>query len=97
MKRLLIAFFTFYFSHLAAQTVTVPYQPGITSEGAVYFLPKTAIRITVQIEKTTYTPGYFFKYADRYLRPLPIRTSALPSNSTRNRWQPISPSLTMVC
>ena len=68
MKRLLIAFFTFYFSHLAAQTVTVPYQPGITSEGAVYFLPKTAIRITVQIEKTTYTPGDFCKYADRYLR-----------------------------
>ena len=61
-------FHLFTFSPLTAQTVTTPYQPGITSEGAVYFLPKTAIRITVQIEKTTYTPGDFGKYADRYLR-----------------------------
>ena len=58
MKRFLIAFFTFHFSLLhfsllTAQTLTAPYQPGVTSEGAVYFLPKTAIRITVQIEKTT--------------------------------------------
>jgi hypothetical protein len=45
-----------------------PYRPGVTSEGAVYFLPKTAVRITVQVEKTTYTPGDFSKYADRYLR-----------------------------
>ena len=51
-----------------AQTSVSPYQPGITTDGAVYFLPKTAIRVTVQIEKTSYTPGEFCKYADRYLR-----------------------------
>ena len=71
-KRLWVsaALFTLHFSFLTsfAQTVTTPYQPGITSEGAIYYLPKTAIRITVQIEKTTYTPGDFSKYADRYLR-----------------------------
>ena len=57
---------SFFTSH--AQTATSTYQPGVNSEGAVYFLPKTAVRITVQIEKATYTPGEFAKYADRYLR-----------------------------
>ena len=31
-----------------AQTVISNYKPGVTSEGAVYYLPKTAIRITLQ-------------------------------------------------
>lgn len=52
----------------SAQTASGYYKPGVTTEGAVYFLPKTAIRITVQVEKTTYTPGDFCKYAGRYLR-----------------------------
>jgi hypothetical protein len=47
---------------------TTPYTPGVTQEGVVYFLPKTAIRITLQIEKTTYTPGDFAGYAQRYMR-----------------------------
>lgn len=51
-----------------SQTASSFYQPGVTTEGAVYFLPKTAIKITVQIEKTSYTPGDFSKYAERYLR-----------------------------
>ena len=70
MKRIL---FILIFIHLSlascfSQTVTNIYQPGVTTEGAIYYLPRTAIRITVQIEKTTYTPGDFCKYADRYLR-----------------------------
>ncbi len=51
-----------------AQTVISQYKPGVTSEGAVYYLPKTAIRITIQVEKTTYTPGEFCKYSEKYLR-----------------------------
>jgi hypothetical protein len=51
-----------------AQTVISQYKPGVTSEGAVYYLPKTAIRITLQVEKTTYTPGEFCKYSEKYLR-----------------------------
>ena len=51
-----------------AQTVISNYKPGVTSEGAVYYLPKTAIRITLQIEKTIYTPGEFCKYSEKYLR-----------------------------
>ena len=52
----------------SAQTVISNYKPGVTSEGAVYYLPKTAIRITLQIEKTTYTPGELCKYSEKYLR-----------------------------
>ena len=83
MKRFLLVLFTIHYSlfTITAQTVTTSYQPGITSEGAIYFLPKTAIRITVQIEKTTYTPGDFCKYADRYLRLKDV--SAEPSVSYR--------------
>lgn len=53
---------------LNAQTQLTEYQPGVTSEGAVYFLPKTAFRITMQIEKTTYQPGDFAAYAQRFMR-----------------------------
>lgn len=51
-----------------AQTAVSSYIPGVTAEGAIYFLPKTGIRITVCVEKTTYTPGDLCKYAERYLR-----------------------------
>ena len=50
---------------LSAQTQISDYQPGVTPEGAVYFLPKTAIRINLLVEKTTYTPGDFAAYAQR--------------------------------
>jgi hypothetical protein len=56
------------FCSLSAQTATSTYTPGATTEGIVYFLPKTAIRVAVQIEKTTYTPGDFAQYAERFLR-----------------------------
>ena len=51
-----------------AQTQLNNYRPGVTPEGAVYFLPKTALRISVLVEKTTYTPGDFAPYAQRYMR-----------------------------
>lgn len=51
-----------------AQSEISEYQPGVTAEGAVYFLPKTVMRVVVRLEKTTYTPGEFCKYAERYLR-----------------------------
>ena len=51
-----------------AQTQISEYQPGVTPEGAVYFLPKTAIRINLLVEKTTYKPGDFAAYAQRYMR-----------------------------
>ena len=70
MKRTLtiaaLALFTSCYA--VAQTQTEQYMPGITSEGAIYSLPKTAVRIAVQVEKTTFTPGDFAPYAERFLR-----------------------------
>ena len=56
MKKFLLILFTIHFSLFTAlsQTVLSPYQPGVTSEGAVYFLPKTAISVTLLVEKTSY-------------------------------------------
>lgn len=51
-----------------AQTQLQKYMPGATPEGAVYCLPKTAVRITVVTEKTTFQPGEFCRYAQKYLR-----------------------------
>ena len=69
---LLLSLFTLHFSlfisSASAQTQISQYQPGVTQEGAVYFLPKTAIRINMLVEKTTYTPGEFSAYAQRYMR-----------------------------
>ncbi len=76
-----LPFYFFTFLPLNAQTASSYYQPGVTSEGAVYFLPKTAISVTVQIEKATYTPGDFCKYAERYLRVKGV--SPTPSVSYR--------------
>lgn len=56
------------FHSMTAQTQLSAYRAGVTPEGAVYFLPKTALRISVLVEKTTYKPGDFSPYAQRYLR-----------------------------
>ena len=70
MRKILLVFFTFHCSLLTtlAQTAISTYLPGVTPEGAIYLLPKTGIRIAVQVEKTTYAPGELCKYAERYLR-----------------------------
>lgn len=70
MKRttLLASFIVCVFAAVSAQTVVTSYTPGISAEGAAYYLPKTAINIHVTVEKTVYTPGELCQYADRYLR-----------------------------
>lgn len=70
MKRYLLtlSFIICQLTLSTAQTQISDYQPGVTAEGAIYFLPKTAIRINVLVEKTTYKPGDFAPYALRYLR-----------------------------
>lgn len=78
---MVLPFYLFTLLPLSAQTATSGYLPGVTSEGAVYFLPKTAVQVTVQIEKTTYTPGEFCKYSERYLRIKNV--SSQPSVSYR--------------
>ena len=50
-----------------AQPEATKMTPGRTPEGVVYFLPKTAIRFNLLVEKKTYQPGQFAKFADKYL------------------------------
>lgn len=52
---------------IKAQTEVTPFVPGSTLEGIAYYLPRTAVRITVVAEKTVTRPGDFNKYAERYL------------------------------
>lgn len=72
MKKLFVAALLAVSGAVFAQTETAPYKPGVTEEGAVYFLPKTSLRITLLVEKTTYKPGMFAKYAERYLRLMDV-------------------------
>lgn len=51
-----------------AQTDVTPFIPGSTLDGINYYLPKTAIRLVVEVEETTVTPGELAKYAFNYLR-----------------------------
>lgn len=66
IRVLLVYLFTF--SPLHAQPEMMQLEPGRTPQGVVYYLPKTAIRIHLAVEKRTYTPGNFARYAERYLR-----------------------------
>lgn len=82
--KLFVASILLVSSGAMAQSEISKYQPGVTPEGAVYFLPKTALRITVQVEKTTYKPGDFCKYADRYLRLNDVAQEASVSYKVTN-------------
>lgn len=68
MKKLLTAAMLIASGAMMAQTQVSEYRPGMTAEGVVYYLPKTTVEIAVRVERTTYTPGEFCKYADKYLR-----------------------------
>lgn len=51
-----------------AQTEVETFVPGSTLEGISYFLPRTALRLVVEAEKTVVRPGDLHKYAFKYLR-----------------------------
>ncbi len=69
---------------MRAQTEVNAYQPGVTIDGVTYFLPRTALRITVEVEKTVVTPGEFGKYAFRYLRLQDVPTEASTTWAIKN-------------
>lgn len=72
MRKAIIAAMLGLCASMTAQTETSQYKPGVTEQGAVYFLPKTTIRISVLVEKTTYTPGEFCMYANKYLKQMDV-------------------------
>lgn len=55
-------------STMNAQTSVRDYEPGVSKDGVVYFMPKTAIDVHMKVVKVTYTPGDLCKYADRFMR-----------------------------
>ncbi len=81
----------FSFSPIEAQTLLSNYQPGVTQDGAVYRLPKTAVAVTVRSVRTSYAPGEFAKYAQRYLRLNDVSTEPSVSNEVIDIWQEAFP------
>ena len=49
-------------------------------EEASYYLPRTALRFTITVEKSSYTPGDFCQFSERYLKK---RAESLPSELHR--------------
>lgn len=50
------------------------------TEGVSYYLPKTALRFVLLVEKTSYTPGDFAIYSERYLKTSVSTESATAFN-----------------
>lgn len=53
---------------VALMAMTLGAQAQQPVAGTTYYLPKTALRFSLLIEKTLYTPGQFAMYADRYMK-----------------------------
>lgn len=68
LRYILLAGVAMWSLTVAAQTRVSSYEPGVSAEGVVYLLPKTAIDVIVTVEKVTTTPGDLCKYADYYMR-----------------------------
>lgn len=45
------------------------------ADGTGYYLPRTELRFTVKIEKTSYTPGEFAVYAEKYMKLKNVQTN----------------------
>lgn len=73
MKKIFLIFTSLFFllNTQAQQPVT----------GTTYYLPKTALRFSFLIEKTTYTPGQFAAYSGKYLKKTDV--SLEPSTTYR--------------
>ncbi|MBR4338629.1 MAG: DUF4831 family protein [Bacteroidaceae bacterium] len=63
-----LVFGLYLFLPSVAQTIVKNYEPGVSRDGIVYFLPKTAVDITLTAAKISYMPGELCSYADRYMR-----------------------------
>ena len=64
MRNLVIALFLL----VGSFNVAFAQRGKAVAEGTEYYLPRTELRFTVKIEKTSYTPGDFAIYAEKYLK-----------------------------
>lgn len=81
MKRILFAAVLLVAFNAAVTAQTTTYTPGVSADGAVYFLPKTVLRVAIRVETTVYTPGELCKYAEKYLKMKDV--SQEPSTTCR--------------
>ncbi|MBO5133839.1 MAG: DUF4831 family protein [Bacteroidaceae bacterium] len=89
MKKILFTAGLLVFSaHLTAQTSVTEYKPGLTESGITYFLPQTRLHVTVTAQRTTYHPGEFCQYAERFLRINDVE------KTERDEWELISVEVT---
>lgn len=64
MKNIVIASFLLVFGLQAA----IAQRGKNIAEGTGYYLPRTELQFTIKIEKTSYTPGDFAVYAEKYMK-----------------------------
>lgn len=67
-SKLLLFLFLSFSTVVLSQTVVKEFEAGVSHDGIVYYLPKTAVDVTLTAAKVTYTPGELCQYADRYMR-----------------------------
>lgn len=77
MKNFIIASLLFV---AFAQSAFAQKAKGI-AEGTGYYLPCTELRFTVKIEKTSYKPGEFAVYAEKYMKLKDVQTTPSVSYS----------------
>lgn len=63
-------------SLIMATALTTAATAQTAVEGTTYYLPKTALRVSMLIEKTTYQPGQLAPYAERYMSVLHPKLNA---------------------
>ena len=68
VKCMLLLLFVIFVTSVSAQTQIGKFIPGATLDGVSYFLPRTALRMVVTVEKTVVTPGDYHMYAFKYMR-----------------------------
>lgn len=78
-KKSLLLLFLLTLLPLTTVAQIATYMPGLTTDGAIYYLPKTALRFVIQTERTAYTPGEYAGYAERYLALRDVKTKAATS------------------
>lgn len=84
MKKWILCSFLISSLTAAAQTEVAPYVPGVNAEGVTYILPRTLLRVDVQVEAQHFHPGEYAKYAERYLKLPDVRSEAFDEYSIKD-------------
>lgn len=68
---------------LITSIIAMLFIPALTicAQDATYHLPKTAVKLTIKVEKTAYTPGELCAYAQRFLKKNDVRQEPLTTYS----------------